>query len=295
MQSNNNTITFIITDRTDSGFVNSIYAADNIMKYGNGILLHEPEYLLNILKYVVDDFRYRIIIHYGLDSGRNGLKYLTSLQEAFGGNLSVAMVSRNEEFFKDGETKAEHKNMTIYNTDFINTKAFVDSLVVYDKTMQKVESTAVQLVRQVLTEFSNSVRKITSNRRKNHPNFEIRDEYDVQDILYVMLKSVFPNLKEEDPIPKVGGTYSKVDFIIREHNILIEVKMIKESDQNETKFAKELKEDLESYYECQWLKKLFCFVYDPYKKTRDRNSLEGFTGLRTIKGHEYHTEVILVE
>ena len=56
------TVTFIITDREDSGFVESIYAMRNIMDYGNGIVLHEAEYLKNILNHVKKDFEFRVLI-----------------------------------------------------------------------------------------------------------------------------------------------------------------------------------------------------------------------------------------
>lgn len=150
-----------------------------------------------------------------------------------------------------------------------------------------------ELVRDVLNNFSNAIQKIINGRRLNHPDFKIEDEYDVQDILYVILKSVFPNLREEDPIPKVGGKSTKIDLIIREEKILIEVKMIKVKDSNETHFIEQLKVDFESYHECKWLRKLFCFVYDPYKKTRDISNFNDLNGERTKGEHNFNVEVIV--
>ena len=122
------------------------------------------------------------------------------------------------------------------------------------------------MARDVLNNFSNAIQKTIRGRRLNHPNFKIEDEYDVQDILYVILKSTFPNLRDEDPIPKAGGKSTKADLIVKEEKILIEVKMMKAKNSNETHFIEQLKVDFESYHESRWLKKLFCFVYDPYKK-----------------------------
>ncbi|MBK8279492.1 MAG: hypothetical protein IPK94_04830 [Saprospiraceae bacterium] len=121
----------------------------------------------------------------------------------------------------------------------------------------------------------------------------MEDEYDVQDISYVILKSIFPNLREEDPIPKVGGKSTKIDLILREEKILIEVKMIKAKDSNETHFIEQLKADFESYHECKWLRKLFCFVYDPYKKTRDISNFNDLNGERTKGEHNFNVEVIV--
>lgn len=156
-----------------------------------------------------------------------------------------------------------------------------------------INKSAEEVVRDILNNFSNAIQKIIKNRRKDHPNFEIKDEYDVQDILYVILKSVFPNLREEDAIPKVGSKTTKIDLIIREERILVEAKMIKEKDSNETHFIEQLKADFESYHECKWLGKLFCFVYDPYKKTRDISNFHDLNGERTKGEHNFNVEVIV--
>lgn len=156
-----------------------------------------------------------------------------------------------------------------------------------------VNKSADEMVKDILKNFSNAIQKIIKNRRKDHPNFEIEDEYDVQDILYVILKSVFPNLRDEDAIGKVGAKTTKIDLIIREERILVEVKMIKDKDSNETHFIEQLKVDIESYHECKWLRKLFCFVYDPYKKTRDISNFNDLNGERTKGEHNFNVEVIL--
>lgn len=156
-----------------------------------------------------------------------------------------------------------------------------------------VNKSTEEVVRDVLNNFSNAVQKIIKDRRKNHLEFKIEDEYDVQDILYVILKSIFPNLRDEDPIAKVGAKSTKIDLIIREEKILVEVKMIKSKDSNETQFIEELKIDFESYHECKWLEKLFCFVYDPYKKTRDISNFNDLNGNRTKGEHQFNVEVIV--
>ena len=48
--------------------------------------------------------------------------------------------------------------------------------------------------------------------------------------------------------------------MLTEERILVEVKMIKEKDSNETNFIEQLKADFESYHECKWLRKLLCAV-----------------------------------
>lgn len=166
-----------------------------------------------------------------------------------------------------------------------------------ESTLLKIKflnKSAEDLVRDVLNNFSNAIQKIIKDRRKDHPDFKIEDEYDAQDILYIILKSIFPNLRDEDAISKVGAKSTKIDLIIREEKILVEVKMIKAKDSNETHFIEQLKVDFESYHECKWLRKLFCFVYDPFKKTRDISNFNDLNGERTKGEHNFNVEVIVV-
>ena len=157
-----------------------------------------------------------------------------------------------------------------------------------------ISKSVEEVLRDVFDNFSNAIQKIIKDRRKGHSEFEIKDEYDVQDILYVIIKSFFPNMRDEDPIPKVGGKSTKIDLILREEKILIEVKMIKEKDSNETHFIEQLKVDFESYHKCIWLEKLFCFVYDPFRKTRDISNFNDLNGTRTKGEHNFEVEVIVV-
>ncbi|MBL7840601.1 MAG: hypothetical protein JNJ75_10705 [Cyclobacteriaceae bacterium] len=156
-----------------------------------------------------------------------------------------------------------------------------------------VNKSADELVRDILNNFSNALQKIIRNRRKGHSVFAVDDEYDVQDILYVILKSVFPNLRDEDAIGKVGGKSTKIDLLMREERILVEVKMLKAKDLNEVNFIAQLKVDFESYHECKWLTKLFCFVYDPFKKTKDVSNFNDLNGRRTKGNHTFVVEVIV--
>jgi len=192
------------------------------------------------------------------------------------------------------------KNLDAAIVDFCKADIGVEDLLILEgleKALIKTKynnQTAEELVRSILYNFGNSVNKIIKGRRQGHPDFEIKDEYDVQDVLYVILKSVFPNLRDEDAIAKVGAKSTKIDLIIREEGLLIEAKMMKQNDSNETKFIEELKIDFESYHECKWLKKLFCFVYDPLKKTRDISNFNDLNGKRIKNGHEFEVEVIVI-
>lgn len=179
------------------------------------------------------------------------------------------------------------------NDPDVQTQILFEDLEKVLMRIKYVNKDSEELVRDILNNFCNAIQKIIKDRRKEHQVFKIEDEYDVQDILYVILKSTFPNLKDEDPIPKLGGRSTKIDLILKEEKILIEVKMIKDSDKNELHFIDQLKVDFESYHECKWLKKLFCFVYDPYNKTRDISNFQDLDGDRIKGEHKFNVELIV--
>jgi hypothetical protein len=153
--------------------------------------------------------------------------------------------------------------------------------------------TANEIVIQVLEQFGNAVKKLTHTRRKGHESFKISDEYDVQDLLYIILKPLFPKLTEEEPTPKVGGKYNRIDLVIREEGIMIEVKMIKEKDRDEKDFIEQLKNDIQSYYKYHFLKELIIFVYDPQNKTGDIQNFYDLNGTQEINGIRFNIKVIV--
>lgn len=180
----------------------------------------------------------------------------------------------------------------------------VIDLIILEELQQKFISNSITettylnldvstLVKQVLLQFGNSVKKITLARRKGHDSFQINDEYDVQDILYVMLKPLFPTLTDEEPTPKVGAKYNKIDLILREHGLMIEVKMIKASDTDEKKFIEQLKNDIQSYYRYSYLRELLVIVYDPQNKTRDLQNFYELNGTQEIQGVRFEVQVIV--
>lgn len=199
-----------------------------------------------------------------------------------------------------GINDISEKNVNLALTSIVSKDLDIHSLLLLEDIEKQllevkfISKNSEEVLRDIFYNFPNAVQKIIKNRRKGHPEFEIKDEYDVQDILYVIVKSFFHNMRDEDPIPKVGGKSTKIDLILREEKILIEVKMIKEKDSNETHFIEQLKVDFESYHKCIWLEKLFCFVYDPFKKTRDISNFNDLNGDRTKGNHSYNVEVIVV-
>ena len=101
-----------------------------------------------------------------------------------------------------------------------------------------------------------------SNRTNNRPNFIIENEYDVQDLLYSNLRSVFENVKTEEWTIQHGGKSKRIDIVLPDIDTIIEVKMIRNKSHGKS-ISDELKIDIESYHVHPNCRKLVCFIYDP--------------------------------
>lgn len=62
------------------------------------------------------------------------------------------------------------------------------------------------------------------NRYSSRDKFNIRDEYDVQDLLHAFLKLAYDDIRVEEYTPSYAGKSSRVDFLLKRESTVIEVK-----------------------------------------------------------------------
>lgn len=164
--------------------------------------------------------------------------------------------------------------------------------------------TTKELILTILENFENAVTKITDPKEryggktvkpKKTPKtiISIEDEYDVQDILYVVLKSVFPKIKYENPLSKYGGSSTRLDFVLQEEGIIIEVKQIKITEKNDKTFINQIKIDLQSYHVLDYLQEIIFFIYAP-NAIQDINNFKELEGEQSINGKTFNVKIIVV-
>lgn len=156
------------------------------------------------------------------------------------------------------------------------------------------EYSAAETVIHILNNFSNAIKRITNDRYNSRLGLQIFDEYDVQDILFALLKGFFDDLEREDPVTKLAGKSSRIDLNIRSQGIMIEVKMIKDKDKDHKKFVDELKIDIINYSAWDDLRDLILFIYDPYNKTTDKNHFKELEGIKENNSIRFMVHSVLV-
>lgn len=154
---------------------------------------------------------------------------------------------------------------------------------------------AVDLIKRVLCGFNDAIRRITVDRYTARSGLSVQDEYDVQDILFSILKGYFHDLERENPIPKLAGKSSRVDLTIMSQGIIIEVKMIKSTDKSHQKYIQELKQDMVDYSAWKGLQNLVFFTFDPFSITSDTNHFRELEGYKELNGVSFFVHSVLVK
>jgi len=110
-----------------------------------------------------------------------------------------------------------------------------------------------------LPQVSRSIEK--AKRYSSRESLEIKDEYDVQDLLKGVLHLDFDDVRPEVWTPNYAGTNSRTDFLLPPECIVIEVKHTKNA-KAQIKIVEELIIDIARYKSIPHVKHLVCAVWD---------------------------------
>ncbi|MDQ1444168.1 MAG: hypothetical protein QOI20_632 [Acidimicrobiaceae bacterium] len=108
---------------------------------------------------------------------------------------------------------------------------------------------------------SGALRPIIRRRRADRPAITVDDEYDVQDAVEVLLRSLYSDVRHEEPTPSSAGSSSKIDLHLREGRIAVEIK-VTAPGRTEKKVKQELLQDINDYRRHPTVDTLIATVYD---------------------------------
>ena len=112
-----------------------------------------------------------------------------------------------------------------------------------------------------------------SDRYNKRASFVIDDEHDVQDLLFAILRLHFNDVRKEDPAPINAGASSRVDIVLKNEKVLIEVKRTSPYLRDK-EIGEQLAIDKQRYREHPDYKKLYCFIYDDGGYLKNPDGLE---------------------
>lgn len=137
---------------------------------------------------------------------------------------------------------------------------------------QIVEVGAVEKIKLIISRFHQVARQLRA-RYSDRPTIEIEDEYDVQDLFHGLLKLYFDDVRAEEYTPSYAGSASRVDFLLKQEQIVIEIKKTRKN-LGAKEVGEQLIIDSQRYQSHPNCGQLICFVYDPEGRVANPRGIE---------------------
>lgn len=146
-------------------------------------------------------------------------------------------------------------------------------------------------VSAILSRFEAAMKRwrYDSDKLRSPIRWQIVSEREVQDILYLVLRSYFDDLIDEEAMPKFGHKFHKPDFAIPSLRLLIEVKYAYHKDDFK-KIEQEIMVDTKAYLSnTQDYNRILVFIYDESSSVQEHEITK-----KDLKKLEEIEDVIIV-
>lgn len=179
----------------------------------------------------------------------------------------------------------QHAYLNRLNLLSAQLKGLESAIVLWEDDINSNDNDAISILNSILPRFHKFVRQL-GFRYDGRTGIEIKDEYDVQDLLHAILKLHFEDVRREEYTPSYAGSSTRVDFLLKNEKIVIEVKKTR-NDLKDKELGKQLILDKEHYNVHPDCETLVCFIYDPDELLNNPKGLindlsKNNTGVNTI-------------
>lgn len=164
------------------------------------------------------------------------------------------------------------------------------TLLLRDASTLRPGSTSAVDVARLLAGVGRSLRRWSWDevpRTKNSAaaRWDIENEYHVQDLLWVTLAPVFPDLDDEEWLKSLGQHHPRADLAIPSLRVIVEVKFLRKGKAAFSAVIQEVAADASTYLqEGSGYRQIVAFVWDDEARTEEHAELR--RGLMQIRGVE---------
>ena len=92
---------------------------------------------------------------------------------------------------------------------------------------------------------------------------QFSDEYDLQDLFHALLRPWVKDIRPEEYTPSYVGSSTRMDFLLREHKIVCELKFVRSKSHAKRLVGDELTIDIAHYRRHPNCESLYAVIYDP--------------------------------
>lgn len=158
-----------------------------------------------------------------------------------------------------------------------NSLCYVTPLISILKAFKTIDPRDVNvdydaIIKNIFEHFHVVARQL-KRRYSNRDTILIKDEYDVQDLLNALFHLHFNDVRPEEWTPSYAGGCNRIDFLLKDEEIAIEVKMTR-AGLKDKELGEQLIIDIAKYRQHPNCKSLYCFVYDPEGFIRNPRGVE---------------------
>jgi len=202
----------------------------------------------------------------------------SSIADEFSNQTRRVVINRSDAPY---ETKRE--NFILLMTSRIRTlTSILESLDLYDEDVLIVfgqqeskdpQADALEKIELIANRFHSVARQLR-HRHASRDTLTISDEYDVQDLFHALLRVFFDDVRDEEWTPSYAGGASRIDFLLKQEQVLVEIKMTRPGLTKGKDVSDQLIIDSERYRVHPDCKMLVAFVYDPQEYLNNPHGIE---------------------
>jgi hypothetical protein len=174
-------------------------------------------------------------------------------------------------------------------------RCFVRPLLAQRQMLVEAEHQSADVPKSETLEFLGEISRrlqdffdCLQGRGHGRPDFSVENEYDVQDMVHAILHLHFDDVRPEEYTPSYAGGSSRTDFLLKQEQLLVEVKMTRNSLVAKG-VRNELAIDIVNYKSHPDCGSLFVLVYDPERRISNRRGFEN-----DLSGDKHGMPVLVV-
>ena len=184
-------------------------------------------------------------------------KFIALLNRPFCGTLSVCDPSGNQRVRTEFRQECVADSIAFIRSKIRELKDWTDD----SPTATEKNTSTVADLEKIIDRFDLVVKQLR-DRHEGRETLNVKDEYDVQDLFHALLNLYFDDIRAEEWTPSYAGSSSRMDFLIPDLKLAIEIKMTRKGLANKEAGA-QLAIDKDHYRIHPDVRHLICFVYDP--------------------------------